>query len=184
MRRKVVGVVGMPGSGKTTLAEAAREVGFRVVTMGDFVRAEAERRGLKPTAENLGSLMFKLRREGGEAILAKLTSQAIEALDDKLVLIDGVRSPAEVEEFREKFPGFKLIAVKAPSRLRFERLTGRERSDDPKAWKEFRRRDLREIKVGVSLAMKQADVSLENLGGIGEFKASALKVLKELVKDC
>ena len=41
MRRKVIGVVGMPGSGKTTLAEAAREVGFRVVTMGDFVRAEA-----------------------------------------------------------------------------------------------------------------------------------------------
>ncbi|HID18997.1 TPA: dephospho-CoA kinase, partial [Candidatus Bathyarchaeota archaeon] len=68
--RKVVGVAGMPGSGKTTLAKVAEELGFKVIVMGDFVRAEAEHRGLEPTAENLGSLMFKLREELGEAALA------------------------------------------------------------------------------------------------------------------
>jgi dephospho-CoA kinase len=182
--KKVVGVAGMPGSGKTTLAKVAEGLGFKVIVMGDFVRAEAERRGLKPTAENLGSLMFKLREELGEAAIAKLTVKAVEKLTAKLVFIDGVRSPAEIEEFKRRFPGFKLIAIHAPSEIRFRRLTGRERSDDPKAWEAFLQRELREFKVGVSLAMNLADKTLENLREMGEFKAEAAQVLREMIKDC
>ena len=47
-RKTVVGITGMPGSGKSTLAEIAESLGFKKLVMGDFVRAEAERRGLKP----------------------------------------------------------------------------------------------------------------------------------------
>lgn len=182
--RKVVGVAGMPGSGKTTLAQIAEGLGFEVVAMGDFVRREAERRGIEPTAENLGSLMFKLREEQGEAAIAKLTAQAIEEMEAELVFIDGVRSPAEVEEFKRRFPGFKLIALHAPSEVRFRRLTGRERSDDPKGWEEFLRREEREIKVGVGLAMEQADFRLENLADLNLFKVEALKLLREMARNC
>ncbi|MHC1564039.1 MAG: AAA family ATPase [Candidatus Hecatellaceae archaeon] len=183
-RRKVVGVTGMPGSGKTTLAEAAEELGFKVVVMGDFVRAEAKRRGLEPTAENLGSLMFKLREEMGEAALAKLTAEAIEKLDVKLVFIDGIRSPAEIREFKRRFPSFKLIAVRTPDEIRFRRLTGRGRSDDPEAWEAFLQRDSRELKVGVGEAMNLADENLENLGEMEEFKAEASRVLRRLAENC
>jgi dephospho-CoA kinase len=174
----------MPGSGKTTLAKVAEELGFKVVVMGDFVRAEARRRGLKPTAENLGSLMFKLREEMGEAALAKLTAEAVEKLNAELVFIDGIRSPAEIREFKRRFPGFKLIAVHAPDEARFRRLTGRERSDDPKAWEDFLQRDSRELKVGVAEAMNLADENLENLGEIKEFKAEAGRVLRRLAENC
>lgn len=37
-------VAGMPGSGKSIVAEAARELGLPVYTMGDVVREEALKR--------------------------------------------------------------------------------------------------------------------------------------------
>lgn len=179
----VLGLTGMPGSGKSTFAEVARGFGFEVVVMGDFLRAEAERRGLKADGETLRSLMVQLRRERGEAFLAKLTVEAIQRKNLRKVLIDGVRSPAEVEEFRKSFPCFKLIAVHAPQEVRFRRLTGRGRSDDPEGWESFIKRDLRELEVGVGSAMALADRIVENLGEIEEFKVKVSRFLREVLSS-
>ena len=58
----VIGVTGMPGSGKATVKQMA-EMGYSTVVMGDEVREEAKRRNIEPTPENLGKLMLKLREE-------------------------------------------------------------------------------------------------------------------------
>lgn len=180
---KVVGVTGMPGCGKTTLARMAEALGFKVVAMGDLVRAEAEKRGLKPDGETLRRLMVQLRAERGEDVLARLTVENVRRLKAERVLIDGVRSPAELEYFRKHFPDFKLIAVHTPQKLRFERLTGRRRSDDPSAWEAFVARDLRELEVGVGAAIALADRVIENLSSLEEFKRLAVETLKEVVED-
>ncbi len=181
-RKTVIGITGMPGSGKSTLAEIAESLGFKKLVMGDFVRAEAERRGLKPTGENLGLLMLQLRREMGEAAIAEMTVKATKKLGSDKIVIDGVRSPAEIDEFKKNFPGFKLIAVHAPREVRFTRLTGRRRSDDPKAWEAFQDRDLRELEVGVGSAIALADRILENIGELEAFKRQAVKLLREVLE--
>ena len=57
MRRLLVCVVGMPGSGKSLVSQVARELGFDVVVMGDAVREEAKRRGIEPTGPKMRELM-------------------------------------------------------------------------------------------------------------------------------
>jgi dephospho-CoA kinase len=42
----VVGLAGMPGSGKSLVVNTARELGYDIVVMGDVIRQETLKRGL------------------------------------------------------------------------------------------------------------------------------------------
>ena len=59
-RKIVIGVAGMPGSGKATAEQLFREKGYPIIVMGDEVRLEAESRNLEPTPENPGKLMLEI----------------------------------------------------------------------------------------------------------------------------
>ena len=48
----VVGLTGMPGSGKSLVVAAARLEGYDVVVMGDVVREETKKRGLELNPKN------------------------------------------------------------------------------------------------------------------------------------
>ena len=62
----IVGLTGMPGSGKSIVVEAAREIGYDIITMGDVVREETANGGLDPTPSNIGEVMLELRKKGGK----------------------------------------------------------------------------------------------------------------------
>ncbi len=55
----------MPGSGKSTIVLALKAMGIQALNLGDGVRAEAKRRNLEPTGDNLGKLMLELRDKNG-----------------------------------------------------------------------------------------------------------------------
>ncbi len=57
----VIGLAGMPGSGKSLVVDSARELGYDVVVMGDVVRQETTKRGLELTPQNVGKVMLELR---------------------------------------------------------------------------------------------------------------------------
>jgi len=181
-KKVVVGVTGMPGSGKSTAVKAGEALGYPVVVMGDLLRAEVRRRGLELTDENIGKVMFQWRAERGEDVLAKFTIQVIRKLDSQVVLIDGIRTSREVEEFRKSFPGFTLIAVHAPVKLRFKRIFKRSRIDDVQTWEMFRQRDLRELRVGVGAAIAMSDVVVNDVGSLGKLKSEMKRILRELSK--
>jgi len=182
MKQKiVVGVAGMAGAGKETVNDIARSMGYSIVAMGDEVRRETERRGLKPTPNNLGKTMLKLREEEGPTVMAKRCLSKIEAAGSKVVVVDGVRSLHEVDEFRKHFPNFTLIAIHSSPETRFQRLFQRERSDDPKGWQTFVERDLRELSVGLGSAVATADYMIVNEGTKDELKRNIRKVLEAVV---
>ena len=178
-KKTVIGVTGMPGAGKDVVREVFRELGFPIVTMGDEVRAEAERKGLPPTPENLGKTMLKLRAEEGPGVLAKRCLPKIEALKSNIVVIDGIRSPDEVAEYKNEHPDLKIIAVHASPKTRFERLVTRNRSDDPKGWKVFNERDQRELSVGLGFVIATADIMVVNEGTKEAFKQKLRKILNK-----
>ena len=64
---QVIGISGLPGSGKSLVSEIASQNGAIIVSMGDIIREEAKKRGetTKQTAQNL-------RKELGKYILIKL----------------------------------------------------------------------------------------------------------------
>ncbi|WP_225370663.1 AAA family ATPase [Methanobrevibacter arboriphilus] len=69
---KVVGISGLPGSGKSLVSKIAKEKNIIVINMGDLVRKEAKKRNA-----DVGETSIKLREEFGEYVLAKLTIEKI-----------------------------------------------------------------------------------------------------------
>jgi dephospho-CoA kinase len=161
----VVGLAGMPGSGKSLVVAAARLEGYGVVVMGDVVREETENRG------------FELRKNGGASVVADKCIPKIERKRSGKVIVDGIRSLSEVEAFKKHFPKFSLIAVHASSEARFTRLYSRRRSDDPDGWDVFNERDMRELGVGVGNAIAMAEHIIVNENNREAAKAQTKKVL-------
>ncbi|UCE16936.1 MAG: flagellar hook-basal body complex protein FliE [Candidatus Bathyarchaeota archaeon] len=180
--KNVVGVAGMPGAGKATVKEIVQKMGYSMVLMGDTIREETRRRKLKPTPENVGMIMLKLREEEGPYVVAKRSISKIEKAKGRVVIVDGIRSPHEVEEFKSHFPNFTLIAIHSSPKTRYQRLFQRKRSDDPKGWNTFMERDLRELKVGLGKIIASADYMIVNEGTKAQLKRKVREVLKSVVQ--
>ena len=171
---KVFGTVGLPGSGKGEAANVADAVGVPVVVMGDVIREECRRRGLDP-AEHHGRMAETLREEEGAAAVAERTlpriREASETHDSTAVLVDGLRSTVELERFREAFGDrFTLVAIHAPFETRAERLDDRGRDDSDSDLEALRKRDERELELGLGETIERADVDIDNTGSLAEFR--------------
>ncbi len=161
MPKLIVCLTGMPGAGKTTIAEALQAKGFDKVTMGDAVRAEATRRKIEPNGANLGKLMLELREKNGPGAVAELIKDQIINSKSNVVLVDGIRSLPEVNVLK-KIGTVKVLAVHGSGERRFKFLTSRGRSDDPSDLDDFAKRDSREIGVGMSESIALADETISN----------------------
>jgi dephospho-CoA kinase len=179
----VVGVAGMPGAGKGAFRRVIQRMGYPVVIMGDEIREEVKRRNLKPTPQNLGKVMLQLREVEGPAAVAKRCIPKLKDTRGGIVVVDGIRSLHEVEEFKKHFPNFTLIAVHTSPRTRHQRLSRRKRSDDPKSWEIFMQRDLRELGVGLGAVIATADHMIVNEGTLAQLRKKIRQVLKEVLRD-
>jgi dephospho-CoA kinase len=174
----VVGLAGMPGSGKSLVVETARAEGYAVVAMGDVIREETQKRGLKPTPKNIGKVMLELREKGGASVIADKCIPKIEQQKNRKVIIDGLRSPSEVDAFKAHFSKFSLIAVHASPETRFKRLYRRRRSDDPDGWELFHERDMRELSVGLGNAIAMAEHFIINENKRADVKIKVKETLR------
>lgn len=178
----VILITGMPGSGKTTLAEYIGRRGYRIINMGDTVRELASSWGLEPTAQNLGLIAERIRREEGEAAIAKRCIDRIKKRALDRILIDGIRSLEEVDAFKESFEVI-LLAVHASPKTRFERILKRGRKDDTLSWEEFLKRDRLELALGLGSAIAMADHMIVNEGTLENLKRSAMRLIRALQRD-
>jgi dephospho-CoA kinase len=178
----VVGLAGMPGSGKSLVVETAVEMGFGVVVMGDIIREETQKRGLELNPQNIGRVMLELRSQGGASVVADRCVPKIEHQDNEKVIVDGLRSLSEVEVFKRRFANFSLMAVYASPETRFNRIFRRKRSDDPDGWDVFHERDMRELGVGLGdvIAMAEYLVINEYSKGKANTKAAAKRFLRRI----
>ncbi|MEM3386940.1 MAG: AAA family ATPase [Nitrososphaerales archaeon] len=158
--RLAVCIVGMPGSGKTTVADMLGLLGFKIVTLGDIVRMEVSRRGLLPTDDNLGKVMREIRIEEGRGAVAKLALNSIKEAG-RLCVVDGVRCLEEVDIIGS-VAETKLLAIHASPQIRFKRICIRNRSDIPADFEKFKERDKRELEVGLGEAIALADEVISN----------------------
>jgi dephospho-CoA kinase len=170
----------MAGSGKTTLSGFIRESGLRVITMGDVIRDLAQYLKIDPTPENIGQLAAEIRKDGPDAV-AKRCIAMLKKGSEKLIIVDGIRSLAEVNAFKDAFD-VVLIAVWASPLSRYKRLTRRGRSDDPKTWEEFKERELRELGFGIGDAIASSDYLIVNDDGIARLKP-AFDEIMDMVKN-
>lgn len=174
---RLIGVVGLPGSGKGEFSRCAAGLGIPVLVMGDVIRRVARERGLPSEDAVLGRISGELREQYGRGAIARLMLDDVRAQEAPVVLIDGIRSDAEVDEFRSAVPGFTLIGVESSFTARLERLAGRGRTDDLGDAEGLRRRDERELGWGLGTALSRAEWTLTNEGSLDEFCSQVQSLL-------
>ena len=162
----IVGLTGMPGAGKTTVANYLSQKGIPLLVMGDVVREVAENDGLELTSDNLAKLMLRLRKTNGPEAVAHLIVNKIKLMkkEDKqlsVVIVDGVRSMAEVRLLR-RIGSVKLLAIHGSTFTRYTHVRERGRSDVPSNIGDFDKRDKIEMDVGISNAIALADETISN----------------------
>ena len=162
----IIGLTGMPGAGKTTVANYLSQKGIPLLIMGDIVREVAENDGLEPTSDNLAKLMLRLRKRNGPEAVAHLIGNKIKLMKKKdkqlcVVIVDGIRSMAEVRVLR-RVGSVKLLAIHGSTLTRYTHVRERGRSDVPSNIGEFDKRDKIEMDVGISNAIALADETISN----------------------
>lgn len=176
-RKQVVVLVGLPGAGKTTLAKSlAGELRAPYLTCGDVVRGWIAAQKLPYTPENdrLASLHFA--KTPGE--IARQLTRTIETGRAPIAIVDGVRSPADLKVLRERFD-VKVIALKAPAKLRHQRMLerGRFAHEDLDY---LRARDRREIGLGVLHVMRAPFARVDMRGPLSEVPSQARALARAL----
>jgi len=181
LAKLIVCLTGMPGSGKSTIVSALKAKGIEVLNLGDGVRAEAKRRNLEPTGDNLGKLMLELRKKNGAGAIAELLTESIKNSQSKVIIVDGVRSITEVEVLRN-VGSVKLLSIEATADTRYKFLSSRGRSDDPITREKFEERDNRELGVGIGESIAIADETIVNSDiTLDELTERAHKVIEKWI---
>ena len=186
-------VVGLPGSGKSTIAEMLREEKFDVIEYGDIWR-ELLKKAKIPLNDPKATREFtaRLREKYGKDIYSKYAVKKIRKSMKHIVLM-GLRSTYELDYIKKKVDKVDIIAVRSPFETRFNRLKRRAKPEDPKTiddfkWLETREKrgflpDKKEEKHGVLVIMKQADYVIDNSGTKEELKLKLDRVLSKIDKD-
>lgn len=184
-KRLFICLTGMPGAGKSSVADSLKERGFYVISMGDVVRDEARLQNMDLTDTNLGNLMLKLRKEIGQGAISHLIIKKMayenNNLNRKIVVIDGIRSIHEVEVLKN-IGNVKLLAIHASTDTRYKHIKQRARSDKPLSEEDFAIRDRRELTVGISEAIALSDESLSNNNlTIEDLKEKAYEIIHKWI---
>jgi dephospho-CoA kinase len=178
----LLAIVGMPGAGKTSVAEYLKSKNFPAVRLGSVVTTEVLRRQLPLTPENEQVIREELRKQHGMDVMAQMTLSSIRelTLNAPIVVIDGLYSFAEYKTFYRDFgDSLVLIAVVASRLTRYGRLE--RRPERPLTPRQAKQRDFREIEIldkGGPIAI--ADYTLLNDGLPNELYAGVDQLLKQL----
>jgi dephospho-CoA kinase len=146
----VIGLVGMPGCGKSTVADfIVKKYKAKKIHMGDFIWQWLARKGIKPSEESGTMASLYMWVEYGDIPLVKWTEDQIKTLKSKYIILDSLRTVEEARYFQLKYgANFHVIAVLAAPATRLKRLEGRARFGEITKL-EFRIRDREELRLGV-----------------------------------
>jgi len=180
-RKSLLLIVGMPGSGKSTAAQAAKALGFRVFSFGDIVREEVRRRGLKENEENVEKVANWFH-SGREYLLAHRLEKKLHKIHTvkPFYVIEGARSPKQLKELKEHF-NVKILAVVLPQRIRWARQLARGRADI-RITEDARERDARESRYGIEKLLARADWRISSNCNEKEFRARNRLFFASLLK--
>jgi len=164
MPKKLILIVGLAGSGKSTVSNFIKKrFNADVFLSGDIVRDETKRRGLSYTPENDSKIAHWFNLKGREKLLVKRILFKAEKSKKNLVVLEGHRSDQDLKYLKEisKSRPF-VIAIKTPFNVRAKRLLKRKKRFGEDTIKYLRFRDKEEKGHGVIKLMKKADYTIDN----------------------
>lgn len=182
---KIVAVVGMSGSGKSTAIEYLTERGIPKVYFGGVIYKAMEEAGIPRTEDGESEKKFReeiRQKEGKDFVVKRViesTKKLIEA-GQKRIVLDGLYSWTEYKILRKEWPTeMTVVAITVPKALRRKRLAERpDRPFDAKASAERDRSEIENLEKGGPIAI--ADYYVDNSGTIPEFYERFANLMKEI----
>ena len=160
-----LGILGPAGSGKGIAARyIAKKYNYKIINLGNIVRALAKKEHFSPKRENLEKLQAKYSKKyGKDFVIGKALEKAKQSRMP--VILDGIRKPIQAEKAKKELKA-TLILVDAKPEIRFERMKIRRRKDFPKTLKEFNRIEAKENKVfNLKRTFSMVDFRADNSNG-------------------
>jgi len=193
----ILGVAGTNGAGKDSLMDLLRDVGFLVYNTSDHLREVAraslgstDRGGNDSPMGRVGNAE-RTRYPGGMVELGLIdwwarASHLPDDLRPRGLVIGSIRGTGEVE--RLHLVGGRLILIDADPRVRYERITGRSRTDElGQSFADFMSKETAEMavgqtdptKFGMDAVIKAADIVVQNNGTLAEFPEKVKQTLHQ-----
>jgi len=174
-------IVGMAGSGKSSIARHLEKKGWRVIRFGALTMQELGKRGLPISEANEKSIREALREKHGMEAYARLLLPTIqESLSAGPTVIDGMYSWSEYKFLRKRFGDeMKVVAIYTTRSLRYARIS--QRKERPLTFEEAEQRDhaeMENVEKGGPIAM--ADYTIVNDGTEKELFRAVDKLLSTM----
>ena len=144
---KIIALVGLAGSGKSSAVEYLTKKGFPKIYFGGVIYKAMEEAGIEPTWDNQQKFREEIRQREGKDFVVKRVIKNIHDLinagQNKIVL-DGLYTWSEYKILKHEFPGqVVVIAIVTPKHLRYQRMI--KRPERPMQPREVDQRDWSEI---------------------------------------
>ncbi|WP_369000426.1 AAA family ATPase [Candidatus Nanosynbacter sp. TM7-074] len=144
---RIIALVGLAGSGKSSAVEYLTEKGFPKVYFGGVIYKAMDEAGIEKTWDNQQKFREEIRqREGKDFVIKRVIKNVrdlINAGQNKIVL-DGLYTWSEYKFLKHEFPGqVVVIAIVTPKHLRYQRMV--KRPERPMQPHEVDQRDWSEI---------------------------------------
>lgn len=178
---KVLGIVGMCGSGKSVATKYFEDNGWKSIYFGGVTIEEVKKEGLEVNENNERYMREKLRKEFGAAAYAiKLAPSIQEGLKNSNIVLDGLYSWQEYCYLKELFnEAFTVLAIITDKSKRYNRLANR--TIRPLSSMEASNRDVAEIEnlaKGGPIAI--ADYYIINNGTEEDFYRQLHTIIRKL----
>jgi dephospho-CoA kinase len=184
MLKRLILIVGLPDSGKSTVAKfIKKEINADIVCSGDIIREEIKKRGLKYTPENDVLIADWFNKNGREKLLVKRVWDKIKKSKKKMIVIEGFTSDENIKNL-EEISKIKpiVIAIISSFKVRVQRGIKRERFSEKESKKHIKFREKLEKNRGIEKLIGKADYKIDNSAlSIRETNVIVSKLLKEIL---
>ena len=182
---KILAIVGMCGSGKSTAIDYLIEKKIPKIYFGGIIYKAMAEAGIERTPDGESEKKFReeiREKEGKDFVVKRAIKEAHDliAAGQKRIVLDGVYTWSEYKILRKEFPTeMTVVAVVVPKALRRKRLAERpERPFNAQQAAERDRSEIENLEKGGPIAI--ADYYVDNSGTIKEFHERFAALCKEI----
>ena len=157
MKKAIIAVTGMPGSGKSLFAEKLATLGYEQMMLSRILKQRIESRSDQSIPSDYWRESLEIRKKHGDDILARIAWDDLVARNIYRAVFDGIRCLAEAAFLQKKADIFLLVSIQAAPATRQRRLMSSSHGFYENL-ERIAQLDAHELKLGIGNVISVSDI--------------------------